>query len=98
MNTLFILAGYTKKGNFALKGGCEYRIAIVDFPKDQRENGLEKCANRVTTKTACSNAFFYRANKGRCYCERFGSDCKRITSTDVNEYSLNVGQYRQIIY
>ena len=59
---------------------------IGAWGKNDVEEKLERCANEVKLDSECSATFFYRADKGRCFCELVGAPCDREQDSLIHEY------------
>ena len=40
----------------------------------------------------CGKYFFFRSNKGRCFCESVGENCQRVSDSNFDEYVLGNGE------
>ena len=49
------------------------------------------CADTAREDSSCGYSFFYRSDKGRCFCEEIGANCQRETDTLIDEYILENG-------
>ena len=82
------------KGDYELEAeetdikDCADRIEVGDWGGDDPETKLEKCANEVKAKSDCGGSFFFRAVKGRCFCEKKGASCPRKKFVEFNEYKF----------
>ena len=63
-----------------------------DMGKNDPDTKLQMCANKVRDDSRCGPSFFFRKNKGRCFCEEEGSPCLREHSENKNEYVLKNGK------
>ena len=64
------------------------RIELGDWGKDDPETKLQQCADTARSDSRCGDYFFFRANKGRCFCEVAGNTCERYQDLSFNEYRL----------
>ena len=55
-------------------------------------NCVQLCANTAMANSSCGDSFFFRPNKGRCFCEGIGATCPREVDSDIDEYILGNGQ------
>ena len=65
-----------------------------DWGKDDPDAKLQMCANKVRDETRCGPSFFYRKNRGRCFCEDEGAECVRASNDNKNEYILKNGKLK----
>ena len=49
------------------------------------------CANTARADLSCGDSFFYKSNKGRCFCEKIGATCQREADALIDEYILGNG-------
>ena len=51
------------------------RIQIGSWGDQDFETKLNRCATEVKADSRCGLSFFFRADKGRCFCEEAGAKC-----------------------
>ena len=58
-----------------------------------RATKLQICANTAMADSSCSDSFFFRPDKGRCFCEVMGAtSCPREADSNIEEYILGNGE------
>ena len=67
---------------------CPDRIQIGDWGGADPEEKLDQCAKEVKAYLDCGSSFFFRPDKGRCFCEKKGAICVRIPLQEFNEYRI----------
>ena len=74
--------------------GCRGRIVIGEWGKADPELKLQRCANEVRDDSRCGSSFFFRENRGKCFCEKQGAQCPRDRENSwlKNEYVLKNGK------
>ena len=50
------------------------------------------CADTTRADSRCGDSFFFRADKGRCFCEGTGATCLREPDVLIDEYILGNGK------
>ena len=64
------------------------RIQLWDRGGADPEIKLTQCADAVRSDSRCGVYFFFRADKGRCFCEEAGAICTREQDALVKEYRI----------
>ena len=68
------------------------RIQIGDWGGADPDIKLQKCANWVRDDSRCGDSFYFRSDKGRCFCKVDGATCSREADPLINEYTLGDGE------
>ena len=68
------------------------RIQIGDWGKQDPDRKLQKCADTAKASSNCGDSFFFRSDKGRCFCEGKGVTCTREANHLIDEYILGKGK------
>ena len=64
------------------------RIQIGDWGGKDPDIKLTQCADAVRSDSRCGVYFFFRSDKGRCFCEAAGATCNRYQDVLVKEYRI----------
>ena len=67
------------------------RLKIGDWGGNDPELKLERCFTEVKADPNCGTSFYFRADKGRCFCQQTGFSCARESAPLIDEYRLNKG-------
>ena len=67
------------------------KILIGNWGGADRDTKLKLCANMVMANSSCGDSFFFRPDKGRCFCEGLGATCQREADPLIFEYILGNG-------
>ena len=67
------------------------RIQIGDWGKEDPDVKLQTCADTARANSSCGDSFFFRSDKGRCFCEGKGVTCQREADALIDEYILGNG-------
>ena len=68
------------------------KIQIGDWGNRDPDLKLQKCADTARANANCGDSFFFRSDKGRCFCEGKGVTCTRAADPLYNEYILGNGR------
>ena len=92
----FYVAEYELVSDLTDIEGCNGRRRRIgeDMGKNDPDTKLQMCANKVRDDSRCGPSFFFRKNKGRCFCEEEGAPCLRKYSDNRNEYVLKNGKLK----
>ena len=71
---------------------CNQNRQIGNWGGTDRETKLQLCADTAMADSSCGDSFFFRPDKGRCYCEEIGATCQREANPLIDEYILGNGE------
>ena len=98
MNSI-ILAQYTLVNNGMDINDCNgQRKSVGDWGGKDPDTKLKMCAEAVSADSSCGNSFFFRSDKGRCFCEGKGAICRREADSRIDEYILESGTKNDKIF